>query len=39
LSTHPADDRRLDDLVKNLTPALVKYNDAREHGKKPACQR
>jgi predicted Zn-dependent protease len=39
LSTHPADDRRLDDLVKNLTPALVKYNEARDHGKKPACQR
>jgi predicted Zn-dependent protease len=39
LSTHPADDRRLDDLVKNLTPALLKYNDARDHGKKPTCQR
>jgi predicted Zn-dependent protease len=39
LSTHPADDRRLDDLVKSLTPALVRYNEAREHGKKPACQR
>jgi predicted Zn-dependent protease len=39
LSTHPADDRRLDDLVKNLTPALVKYNEARDQGKKPGCQR
>lgn len=38
LSTHPADDRRLDDLVKNLTPALLKYNEARDQGKKPACQ-
>ncbi|HEX7080326.1 MAG TPA: M48 family metallopeptidase [Gammaproteobacteria bacterium] len=38
LSTHPGDDRRLDDLIKNLTPALVQYNAAREAGKRPACQ-
>lgn len=37
LSTHPADDRRLDDLVKRLTPSLVEYNTAREAGKRPNC--
>lgn len=37
LSTHPSDDRRLDDLVKNLTPALVKFNAAREAGVRPTC--
>jgi predicted Zn-dependent protease len=37
LSTHPSDDRRLDDLVRNLTPALVQYNDALEAGTRPAC--
>ena len=38
LSTHPSDDRRLDDLVKSLTPALIEYNAAREAGVRPNCQ-
>lgn len=38
LSTHPSDDRRMDDLVKNLTPALIHYNEARENGTRPSCQ-
>jgi predicted Zn-dependent protease len=38
LSTHPSDDRRLDDLVKSLTPALIDYNTAREAGIRPGCQ-
>jgi hypothetical protein len=38
LSTHPSDDRRLDDLVRSLTPALIEYNSARENGIRPACQ-
>jgi predicted Zn-dependent protease len=37
LSTHPADDKRLDDIVQNLAPALVRYNKAREDGKRPNC--
>lgn len=37
LSTHPSDDRRLDELVKSLTPALIQYNAAREAGKIPNC--
>lgn len=37
LSDHPADDRRLGDLVKQLAPALVDYNEAREAGRRPAC--
>jgi predicted Zn-dependent protease len=38
LSTHPSDDRRLDDLVKSLTPALIQFNAARESGRVPNCQ-
>jgi predicted Zn-dependent protease len=37
LSTHPSDDRRLDDLIKGLTPALVQYNAAQESGTRPTC--
>lgn len=37
LSDHPADDRRLNDLVKELTPALIEYNKAREAGHRPNC--
>jgi predicted Zn-dependent protease len=38
LSSHPADDRRLDDIVKNLAPALVRYNKATTAGKHPNCR-
>jgi predicted Zn-dependent protease len=37
LSTHPPDSVRTDNLVRALTPALIKYNAAREAGKRPAC--
>lgn len=38
LSTHPADDTRLDNIVKAITPALVQYNAALDAGKRPNCQ-
>lgn len=38
LSTHPTDDARLDTIVKSITPALVRYNAARDAGKRPNCQ-
>jgi predicted Zn-dependent protease len=38
LSDHPSDDARLDDIVKQIVPALVEYNAAREAGKRPNCQ-
>jgi predicted Zn-dependent protease len=38
LSTHPADSTRTDRMVRSLTPALIKYNTAREAGKRPNCQ-
>jgi predicted Zn-dependent protease len=38
LSDHPADDTRLDSIVKSITPALVTFNQAREAGKRPKCQ-
>lgn len=37
LSTHPSDDKRMDDLVRSMTPALIKYNEAREAGNRPRC--
>jgi len=37
LSTHPSDDRRLDEIVKSLRPALIEYNAARDAGKIPNC--
>jgi len=38
LSTHPSSDRRLDDLVRSLAPALATYNAALEAGRRPNCQ-
>lgn len=38
LSSHPSDDTRLDSIVKDITPALISYNQAREAGKRPNCQ-
>jgi predicted Zn-dependent protease len=37
LSDHPSDDKRMDDLVKDLTPALITYNKAQDSGKRPNC--
>ncbi|MGE4657845.1 MAG: M48 family metallopeptidase [Gammaproteobacteria bacterium] len=37
LSTHPGDDKRMGDLVRSMTPALIQYNEAREAGKRPNC--
>jgi predicted Zn-dependent protease len=37
LSTHPSDERRMDGLVKNLSPALVKYNQAIAKNGRPSC--
>ncbi len=38
LSDHPADDTRLDTIVKQIRPALITYNQAVEAGKRPNCQ-
>jgi hypothetical protein len=37
LSDHPADDVRLEAIVKSLAPALTEYNKAREAGVRPNC--
>jgi len=37
LSTHPSDSTRTHNMVKSLTPALIKYTAAREAGRRPAC--
>lgn len=38
LSTHPSDSVRTTNMVKVMTPALIKSNAAREAGKRPNCQ-
>jgi predicted Zn-dependent protease len=38
LSDHPADDVRLNNIVKAITPALVSYNKALDAGQRPNCQ-
>jgi predicted Zn-dependent protease len=38
VSDHPSDEARLDAIVKEITPALVEYNKAREAGFRPNCQ-
>jgi predicted Zn-dependent protease len=38
MSSHPSDDRRLDNNLKTITPALVQFNAAREAGKRPNSQ-
>ncbi len=38
LSTHPSSKTRISDLVAQLPAALVKYNTAREAGKRPRCR-
>lgn len=37
LSTHPSADNRMADLARNLAPALIEYNAAREAGVRPHC--
>ncbi len=37
LSTHPSDDRRMADLARSLTPALIAYNEAVEAGLRRTC--
>lgn len=39
LSTHPADDVRMDELVRAFAPTLSLYNDAREAGRYPSCRK
>lgn len=39
LSSHPSDDRRIDELARSLRPALIEYNKALEAGTVPACGR
>lgn len=37
LSTHPDPDYRLQDMARNLAPALVTWNKALDSGVRPAC--
>jgi predicted Zn-dependent protease len=37
MSTHPADDIRMSDIIGKITPALIEYNAAREAGRRPNC--
>lgn len=38
LSSHPSNQNRINNLVQNLTPALITYNEAREAGVRPNCR-
>jgi len=38
LSTHPSNETRIADLVRQWPAALVLYNEARDAGKKPNCR-
>jgi len=37
LSSHPADNVRLESIIKDLSPALTEYNKARDAGVRPNC--
>lgn len=37
ISTHPSPDNRIEKLIQNLPPALVRYNAAKALNKKPQC--
>jgi predicted Zn-dependent protease len=39
LSTHPSDENRISDLIKQLPTSLKLYNEAQAAGRKPNCQR
>lgn len=39
MSTHPSGETRIEDLVDALPNALALYNEAREEGREPNCQR
>ena len=38
LSTHPSTGDRIDRMIRQLTPSLVLYNEAREKGHEPMCE-
>ena len=37
LSTHPSDERRIDNLVNEVGKVLVLYNEAKAEGRNPQC--
>ena len=37
LSTHPADDRRMNELIRNMVPALIVSNETHEQGRAIDC--
>ena len=39
MSTHPSGDTRIDELIGHYSKALVYYNEAKQEGKAPDCQR
>ncbi len=38
LSTHPSTDARLDGMIRNLVPSLVRFNEAGAQGRRPSCE-